>query len=62
MDKNKIEYRLEYPDSKFIEVQYFDTLNDVYNYITTNRLTTFLIVKEELIASRMDTFYAESKD
>ena len=55
MDKNRVEYKLEYPDDKFIEVQYFDTLTEVYNYITANRIVTFVIIKEELIASRMDS-------
>lgn len=62
MDKNKIEYRLEYPEDGFITTQFFDTLNEVYSYITNNTLVTFMIVKEELIANRMDTFHASSKN
>lgn len=57
MDKNRIEYRLEYPENKYdkqVYTEYFDTLTQVYDYITKHRITTFLIVKEELVASRMD--------
>lgn len=62
MDKNKVEYKIEYPDDSFIEVYYFDTLDEVYKYITSNKIITFRIVKEELIASRMDTYCAPAKD
>lgn len=62
MDKQRIEYRLDYPDSKFVEVKYFDSLNEVYNYITSNKIVTFMIVKEELIANRLDTYNASSED
>lgn len=62
MDKQRLEYRLEYKEDGFVTAQYFDTLTDVYNYITNNRIVTFMIVKEELVASRMDSYNAKSQD
>lgn len=64
MDKNKVEYRLQFRENNdnINSYIYFDTLNEVYNYITTYNLVTFMIVKEELIASRMDTYYVTSEN
>lgn len=64
MDKNKVEYRLQFREDNdnINSYMYFDTLNEVYNYITSYKLVTFMIVKEELIASRMDSNYASSEN
>lgn len=62
MDKQRVEFRLDYPEDSYMEVKYFDTLNELYSYITNKKITTFVIVKEELIASRLDTYHASSKN
>ena len=54
--EKRIEYRLEYqnPKENHTYTSYFDTVNDAYNFITENRIYTFQLVKEELVAQRYD--------
>lgn len=57
MEKEKrIEYRLDFVErgEKTIQQQFFDSVNDAYKFITDNKLYTFTLVKEELIAQRFD--------
>ena len=62
MEKEKrIEYRLDFvdpldPTAPKQAVKYFDSVNEAYGYITLNRLYNFTLVKEELIAQRVDQY------
>ncbi len=56
--ENRIEYRLEYqlPREDDVIITYFDSTNEAYEFITKNKLYTFQLVKEEIIAQRFDLY------
>lgn len=59
MEKEKrIEYRLDFfeDNDKTQQSNFFDSVNDVYEFITKHKIYTFRIIKEELIAQRLDSY------
>ncbi len=51
---NKVEYRLMYVEDDSVEVKYFDSEEEAWDYIKDQNIYGFSIIKEELIASRVD--------
>jgi hypothetical protein len=52
--KNKVEYRLEFVEDDYQDVQYFNTEDEAWDFIKRNQILTYNILKEEIIASRYE--------